>query len=97
MRVCVRAKFGLRPSANCRRYPKIRCRGRYSDNRRSDRGWKQLHNDEFLDLHFSPVITVRVITSKRMRWAGGGARVERGTEGKCLNGSDGDTATESVT
>jgi len=32
-----------------------------------------------------------------MDGVGGGARGERGTEGKCLNGSDGDTATENVT
>jgi len=31
------------------------------------------------------------------RGGGGGARGERGTEEKCLHGSDGDTATENVT
>ena len=31
-----------------------------------------MHNNEFLDLHCSPGIMVRVITSKRIRWAGGG-------------------------
>jgi hypothetical protein len=41
---------------------------------RTDTGWKQLHNNEFLDLHCSPGI-IRVLTSKRMRWAGGGGYV----------------------
>jgi len=31
--------------------------------------WKRLHNEELNDLYCSPNI-VRVITSKRMRWAG---------------------------
>jgi len=35
--------------------------------------WRKLHNEEFSDLYFSPNI-VRVITSRRMRWAGHVAR-----------------------
>jgi hypothetical protein len=34
-----------------------------------DGSWKKLHNDEFHNLYSSPNI-VRVIKSKRMRWAG---------------------------
>jgi hypothetical protein len=39
-------------------------------------GWRKLHNEELLDLHSSPSI-VRMIKSKRMRWAGHVARIGR--------------------
>jgi hypothetical protein len=32
-------------------------------------GWRKLHNEEFRDLYSSPRI-IRIIKSKRMRWAG---------------------------
>jgi hypothetical protein len=31
--------------------------------------WRELHNEEFNDLYFSPYI-IWVIKSRRMRWAG---------------------------
>jgi len=37
--------------------------------------WRKLHNEELIDLYSSPNI-VRVIKSKRMRWAGHVARIE---------------------
>jgi hypothetical protein len=33
------------------------------------RGWRKLHNEELRDLYTSPSI-IRIIKSKRMRWAG---------------------------
>jgi hypothetical protein len=32
-------------------------------------GWKKLHNEELFDFYFSPSI-IRIIKSRRMRWAG---------------------------
>ena len=37
--------------------------------------WRKLHNEELNDLYSSPSI-VRVIKSRRMRWAGHVARME---------------------
>ena len=39
--------------------------------------WRKLHNEELNDLYCSPNI-VRVIESRRMRWAGHVARLGRG-------------------
>jgi hypothetical protein len=39
-------------------------------------GWRKLHNEELRDLYSSPSI-IRMIRSKRMRWAGLVARMER--------------------
>jgi len=46
--------------------------------------WRRLHNEELNDLYSSPNI-VRVIKSRRMRWAGHVARIgeERGCIGSC--------------
>jgi hypothetical protein len=32
------------------------------------RGWRKLHNEELYDLYSTPS-TIRIITSRRMRWA----------------------------
>ena len=37
--------------------------------------WRKLHNEELNDLYYSPNI-VRVVKSRRMRWAGHVARME---------------------
>jgi hypothetical protein len=44
-------------------------------------GWRKLHNDEFHNLYFSPTI-IRMIKSRRMRWAGHVARM--GGEEECV-------------
>jgi hypothetical protein len=42
-----------------------------------DRWWRKFHNDELHSLYSSPNI-VRVIKSRRMRWAGHVARMGKG-------------------
>jgi hypothetical protein len=37
--------------------------------------WRKLHNEELRDLYSSPSI-IRILTSRRMRWAGHVARME---------------------
>jgi hypothetical protein len=37
-------------------------------------GWRKLHDEELNNLYFSPSI-IRVIKSRRMRWAGHAARM----------------------
>jgi hypothetical protein len=39
------------------------------------RDWRKLHNEEFRDLYSSPSI-IRIIKSRRMRWAGHIARMD---------------------
>ena len=52
------------------------------------RGWRKLHNEELNDLYSSPNI-VRVIKSRRMRWAGNVTRMEGGE--KNIQGFGGET------
>jgi hypothetical protein len=53
------------------------------------REWRKLHNQELNDLYFLPTV-VRVIKSRRMRWAGNVARMEKG-EDRCVQGFGGET------
>jgi hypothetical protein len=49
----------------------------FGRKREEDGSWRKLHNDELHDLYSSPDI-VRVIKSRRMRWAGHVARMGEG-------------------
>jgi hypothetical protein len=49
----------------------------FGPKREGDGSWRKLHNDELHSLYSSPNI-VRVIKSRRMRWAGHVARMEEG-------------------
>jgi hypothetical protein len=49
---------------------------------------RKLHNEELSDLYFLPNI-VRVVKSRRMRWAGRVARIVGGE--RCAQGSGGET------
>jgi hypothetical protein len=53
----------------------------FGSKREEDRSWRKLHNDELHSLYSSPNI-VRVIKSRRMRWAGHVARMGK----RCLQG-----------
>jgi hypothetical protein len=49
----------------------------FGPKRKVDGSWRKLHNDELHSLHSSPNI-FRVITSRRMRWAGHVAHLGEG-------------------
>jgi hypothetical protein len=49
----------------------------FGPKREEDRSWRKLHNDELHSLYSSPHI-VRMIKSRRMRWAGHVARMGEG-------------------
>jgi hypothetical protein len=49
----------------------------HGPKREEDGSWRKVHNDELHNLYFSPNI-VRVIKSRRMRWAGHVARMGEG-------------------
>ena len=48
--------------------------------------WRKLHNEELHSLYRSPN-TVRVIKSRRLRWAGHVVRLEEGSTFKILTGT----------
>jgi hypothetical protein len=49
----------------------------FGPKREEDGSWRKLHNDEIHSLYSSPNI-VRLIKSRRMRWVGHVARMEKG-------------------
>jgi hypothetical protein len=56
--------------------------------------WRRLHNEELNDLYSSPNI-VRVIKSRRMRWAGHVARM--GGKERCVQDFDRETQWKATT
>jgi hypothetical protein len=50
----------------------------FGPKRKEDESWRKLHDDELHSLYSSPSI-VRVVKSRRMRWAGHVARIGEGT------------------
>jgi hypothetical protein len=56
----------------------------FGPKREEDGSWRKLHNDELHSLYSSPNI-VRVIKSRKTRWAGHVARMEEG-RGEVLTG-----------
>jgi hypothetical protein len=58
----------------------------FGPKREEDGSWRKLHNDELHSLYSSPNI-VRVIKSRRMRWAGHVARMREVFTGFWLRGS----------
>jgi hypothetical protein len=50
----------------------------FGPKREEDGSWRKLHNDELQSLYYLPNV-VRVIKSRRMRWAGHVTRMGEGT------------------
>jgi hypothetical protein len=59
----------------------------FGPKREEDGSWRKLHNDELHSL-YSSLNIVRVIKSRKMRWAGHVARMGKGEvfTGLCLGG-----------
>jgi hypothetical protein len=67
----------LREEHRLRVFEKSILRRIFGPKREEDGSWRKLHNDELHSLYSSPNI-VRVIKSRRMRWAGHVARMGEG-------------------
>jgi hypothetical protein len=64
-------------------------RGIFGPKRDEETGeWRRLHNEELNDLYSSPN-NIRVIESRRMRWAGHVARM--GEKERCIQDFGGET------
>jgi hypothetical protein len=67
----------LREERRLRVFEKRVLRRIFGPKREVDGSWRKLYNDELHNLHSSPK-TLRVIITKRMRWAGHVARMGEG-------------------
>jgi hypothetical protein len=74
---CETWSITLREEHRLRSFEKRVLRKIFGPKRQEDGSWRKLHNDELHNLYSSPNI-VRVIKSRRMRWAGHVARIGEG-------------------
>jgi ribosomal protein L10 len=75
---CETYSLTLREEQRLRVFKNRMLRRIFGPKREEDRSWRILHNDELHDLYSSPNI-VRVIKSRRVRWAGHVARMGEGS------------------
>jgi hypothetical protein len=76
---CETWSLTLREEHRLRVFENKELRRIFGPKRKEDRSWRKLHNDELHSLYSSPNI-VRVIKSRRMRWAGHVARMGEGRD-----------------
>jgi hypothetical protein len=74
---CETWSLTLREEHRLRDFENRMMRRIFGSEREVDGSWRKLHNDELHNLYSSPSI-VRVIKSRRMRWAGHVARMGEG-------------------
>jgi hypothetical protein len=74
---CETWSLALREEHRLRNFENRVLRRIFGPKREEDGSWRKLHNDEFHNLYSSPNI-VRVIKSRRMRWAANVARMGAG-------------------
>ena len=67
--------YSLREESRLRVFENRILRRIFGPKRDENEEWRRLHNEELYSLHRSPNI-VRVIKSRRLRWAGHVARID---------------------
>jgi len=82
---CETWSLTLRKEHRLRVFENRMLRRTFGPKREEDESWRKLHNDKLHSLYSSPNI-VRVIKSKRMRWAGHVTRMEEGSVCRVLFG-----------
>ena len=84
---CETWSLTLREESRLRVFENMILRRIFGPKRDENGEWKRLHNEELHSLYRSPNI-VRVIKSRRLRWAGHVARMEEGRSAfKILTGT----------
>jgi hypothetical protein len=74
---CKTCSLALREESRLRVFEKRVLRRIFGPKRVEDGSWREVHNDELHNLYSSPNI-VRVIKSRKIRWAGHVARMGEG-------------------